>query len=90
MDGGSCSNQIAHSHNASEKTRSTCHADLPDIFSTTHRSLGCSGAKCRPDPLNMPSELTFSKKAEETEYTKNVNTVERIRADHTSEEIARD
>ncbi len=78
MDGGSCSNQTAHSHDAWEKTRSTCHTDLPNTFLKTHTHTHTdprgAGAKHRQNPLNMPSELTISKRRRRR--GKNVNTVE--------------
>lgn len=85
-DSDSCGSQTAHSHEVREKTGSACHTDLQTISLTRthiHTHPGCWSLMSAVSTQHAISSNSFQK-AEQTKDTKNVNTVEGIRADHTA------
>ena len=92
MDTDSCSNQTAHSHDALEKTRSTCHTLTCQTLSLTHTGRHALISRVlEPNACSQHAiRINDFQKAAETKDGKNVNTVERIRADHTTGERGRE
>lgn len=89
MDSSSCYCQTARSHSAAEEIGSACHDDLLD----SSLNLACispRGPGAHWCPLNMPPELTISKRQQRRSIQKNVNTVATTRADHTTGGKGRD
>lgn len=100
IDSGSCSKQTAHSHDVNlshwparhfpqhKHTDMYSHTHIHTL-THTHRSPGC-WSQMPAVSTQHAIRINDFQKAEETKVTKNVNTVETIRVDHTTGEIGKE